>query len=68
MNILLFFINFFKRLDYILYDLVIFIWTVMKDNKKVGYNVKLIILKKGLIIFICRYYCLKYYDGFLNFY
>lgn len=51
MNILLFFINFFKRLDYILYDLVIFIWTVMKDNKKVGYNVKLIILKKGLIIF-----------------
>lgn len=51
MNILLFFINFFKRLDYILYDLVIFIWMVMKDNKKVGYNVKLIILKKGLIIF-----------------
>lgn len=47
--------------------LVISTWTAMKDNKKAGHNVKLITLKKGSITFTCRYYCLKYYDGSLNF-
>lgn len=56
-----------KKLDHISYDLVISTWTAMKDNKKVGHNVKLITLKKGSITFTCRYYCLKYYDGSLNF-
>lgn len=27
-----------KRLDHILYDLVISTWTAMKDNKKAGHN------------------------------
>lgn len=40
-----------KRLDHILYDLVIYTWTAMKDNKKAGHNVKLITLKKGSITF-----------------